>query len=287
MRNLQTLPIPEGSLSLTTSFLVGGLAVLGISTILAPRSNSAPNLMKKPRPAFASHTTAGGAKTGAAVKVKPVAAKSATTAPAPATTDSSGRRSIAFYTGDVRDTMFSEPIPPPLPAPVKEKPPVVAPVEVDPWANWSVTGIASVDGTKIAFLENIETHDTEIKRVGDEFLGRKIVDIDPEFGVGVQEGKGKPHYVLMSMLRSYTPLSKSADFMTAQPQQNQANKQQMDMQALAQMMMGMNNGQGNGYGGRGNRPNYQFPGPNGQPLNGNAARQYRRNLNRNFNSPGG
>ncbi len=126
------------------------------------------------------------------------------------------RRSLTFYTGDVRSGMFSEPVapaPPLPPLPVPPKP--VPPAPIDPYAEWSYTGSATIGDEKIAIVENINTHDGIMLHVGEEFLGAKVADIDGKF---ITLATGKDLKVLpVSMNTSFVPLSASAPYLTANP----------------------------------------------------------------------
>ncbi len=153
----------------------------------------------------------------------------------PAALVSTSRRSVSFYTGDVRASMFSEPVAPapPAPASITDIRPI-RPAPVDPFADWNYTGTATIGDDTIAILENINTHDGILLRMGDKFLGTKVTSIDGNlltFGSGATSKS-----LFISMNTSYIPLSASAAFLTAKSPQpaTPAN----NMQALLASLMG-------------------------------------------------
>jgi len=196
---------------------------------------------------------------GTSVKaVRPVVAAAA---PVPA-----GRRSLDFYTGDVRPNMFSEPV---APAPVTvdaSKSTFVAPAKVDPLADWSFTGSAKIGDDTYVIIENSTTHDGVMKRIGDDFEGYKIDSVDSKF-LTLLMGK-EPKILPVSMNTNYTPLSKSAAYLSATPAQGGAAQPPAGLTAdqLAMWMMmqqqqnggnrtrGGTRGGGNPFGGGGNNP---------------------------------
>lgn len=189
---------------------------------------------------------------------------------------SPGRRSISFYTGDVRAGMFSEPVAPAPPAPPAPKPPAaVPPAPVDPFADWNYTGSATIGTDKVAILENINTHDGVLLHVGENFMGSKVAEIDGDYlTLGTH---ASPKVLRVSMNSSYVPLSKSASFLTAQPQQPQGPAMPG---GPANGVFAMRNA-GNVTGG----PSVTLP--NGTVLSGTQMQRYQNRLNRGWNGGGG
>jgi hypothetical protein len=148
----------------------------------------------------------------------------------------------------------------------------VRPAPVDPYADWNYTGTATIGDDKIAIIENINTHDGVLLHMGDKFLGKKVTDISGNlltFGAG---STVKSLYV--SMNTSYIPLSASATFLTAKPEQptTPGNFQAM----LASLLKGS---PANAVAAGG--PSVTLP--NGSVLTGNALTRYNRRLNRGWN----
>ncbi len=131
---------------------------------------------------------------------------------------SSGRRPVDFYTGDVRATMFSEPVAPAPPAPVVVESAPVAPEPPDPYADYNFTGSATIGDEKFAIVENIETHDGYLLKVGDSIpdMDSKVESIDGRYLTF--SGKDAKKTLSVSMNTSYIPLSASAGFLAAKPQ---------------------------------------------------------------------
>jgi len=195
---------------------------------------------------------------------------------APAVTTTAGRRNLAFYTGDVRAGMFSEPVAPAPPTPhetvsVRS----VAPAPVDPFADWNYTGTATIGDDKVAILENVNTHDGVLLHVGDKFLGTKVADIS---GSLLTFGAGKTSKSLfVSMNTSYVPLNASAGFLTAKPEPA-GGPGSNNVQALLMSMLKGNTANAAPAGG----PSVTLP--NGTVLSGNALTRYNRRLNRGWNT---
>ena len=199
---------------------------------------------------------------------------SVTSAVKPASSTSTARRGVEFYTGDVRASMFSEPVAPAPPEPrsiAAVKP--VRPAPIDPFADWNYTGTATIGDDKIAILENVDTHDGVLLHVGDKFLGTKVSDIS---GSLLTFGKGATSKSLfVSMNTSYIPLSASASFLTAKPEKP-ANPGDLQAKLLSLMV-----GKGATAATMGG-PSVTLP--NGKVLSGTALDRYNRRLNRGWNS---
>jgi len=189
---------------------------------------------------------------------------------------SSRRRSIDFYTGDVRASMFSEPV---APAPPDLTPVVkpVPPARVDPFADWNYTGTATIGDDKIAILENINTHDGVLLHVGDKFLGTKVSEISGSlltFGTGATSKS-----LFVSMNTSYIPLSASAGFLAPKPA-NQPTAQGNIQSMLASFFQNRaaNTAPAGG-------PSVTLP--NGRVLSGAQLDRYNQRLNRGWNGNSG
>ena len=195
------------------------------------------------------------------------------------------RRSVDFYTGSVRGSMFTAPQPPePKPVPVvvvkKPAPPVVKPappviVEVKPFAEWTYTGTVQMDNTVMALLENTRTKEGQYVQQGDTFMGAQVESVSPQ-EVRLSSA-GKPTMLAKSDNITVTPLDRSAAYLTAGP----AQPGQPGMPGDPNAAQGMPAMQGRWGGGGG------FTLPNGVQLDPQRAQQYQNFMNRRFNGGGG
>ena len=186
------------------------VSVIGAAVTVAALGTFVPSLLK----AAENKPTEKQAATvkGQAAKNKSVTGASTNAAISP--TSGSKRRDLAFYTGDLRANMFSEPVAPaPKETVVKVTP--VKPEPVDPLADWSFTGSAKIGSDMYAIVENVTTHDNVMVKAGDDFEGYKVDSVDPKF-LALVLGK-EPKMMMVSMNSSYVPLSKNAAFLTATP----------------------------------------------------------------------
>lgn len=185
--------------------------------------------------------------------------------------ETSERRPLSFYTGEVRSDLFSAPQPPappkPKPAPVKPAPAPIVPVApVNPFADWAYTGTVTMNDTMMALLENTKTKEGRYVKVGEDFIGAKVGDITDQM-VTLQSA-GKPWQLAKSDNITVTPLDKSAAFLTATPAGQPGQPGQQPGQP-GQPQAGANG-------------NNTFILPNGRTMNGRQWRRRNRSLDRNF-----
>ncbi len=170
-------------------------------------------------------------------------------------TDASGRRSLAFYTGDVRATMFSEPVSAAPGSADAGKTKAVPPAPVDPFADWSFTGSAKIDDETVIIVENINTHDGIFLPKGDDFEGYKVDSVDGKFLTLLKGTSVKMMQV--SMNTSVIPLKTSAAFLSAKAPDASAqppagfSADQIAQWMAMRAMGGMNGARGGMQGGRG------------------------------------
>ena len=151
------------------------------------------------------------------------------------------RKPLEFYTGAVRGDLFSAPQPAPPPTPKveapKTPPPAVTPVQpINPLDDYVYSGTVTLNGEKLALLENKKTRDGEYKKVGETFMGGKITEIT-ERSVSLDVA-GKTNMLAKSDDYKLTPLDKSATFLTAAPPQPAANPAAAAPQPMGGMMFG-------------------------------------------------
>ena len=136
------------------------------------------------------------------------------------------RKPLEFYTGGVRNDLFNGPIPEaPKPKidPKATKRAVLpldipaAPVEVNPFSDYTYSGTVTMNGEVIALVENNKTRDGQYLHIGDSFLGGKIGQIT-EKSLNISLA-GKEEILAKSDSYKLVPLDKSAPFMAQQSQQ--------------------------------------------------------------------
>ena len=134
-----------------------------------------------------------------------------------------GRKPLAYYTGGVRNDLFSAPEPakpkqPAKPEPKVETPPTLPPtppVVVNPFADYAYAGTVNVGGRVLALIENTKTKDGQYLAEGDMFMGGKIASIgDRMLTVDVA---GKQEIIAKRDDFKLTPLDKSAPFLQSAP----------------------------------------------------------------------
>lgn len=213
-----------------STLAIGGLVVLACATfLLQTRTDSAQNLpasaVKQSKVTRTSRVRVAMAEHNVAPKQQDVT-----------------RPSLDFYTKGVRGSLFSAPVPaPPKAAPVAKLPRVIVPpskpVFVDPFADWTYAGSVTVGDKKMALLENRTTKEGQYVLEGQPFMGLANVKSVTDQMVTLVSA-GKPTILAKSDAMNVTPLSASAAYLTAQPQQAaQANAQQM-MAAMQAGQMG-------------------------------------------------
>ena len=131
----------------------------------------------------------------------------------------SGRKPLAYYTGNVRSDLFSAPEPPKpkeTPKPTAPPPPPPAPpVVVNPFADYIYAGTVTVGGRTLALVENTKTKEGQYLAEGDSFMGGKIGPIsDRMLTVDVA---GTPQMIAKRDDFKLTPLDKSAPYLQGAP----------------------------------------------------------------------
>src|SRR5579875_508071 len=174
-------------------------------------------------PAYMKHTAH-------RLQVKAAAASSASGAPQVADAETAGsgaesartpRPSLDFYLSALRGSLFSPPQPPSPPAkPITLPAPTpVAPMPVNPFADWAYTGTVHVGDETIALIENSKTGEGRYVRVGDSFLGAQVQNVSDQ--VVMMKLGDKPLVLTRSDSIVITPLDKNAEV----PQQTNAQAQ--------------------------------------------------------------
>lgn len=190
------------------------------------------------------------------------------------------RRPVNFYTQTVRGSLFSAPL---LPAP---KPPVVvvnkvpevkpppAPrvqtFEFNPLSSWSYTGTVTMGDQTMALLENQQSHEGQYVKIGDTFLGAKVVSVSDQM-VTLKSGD-KPTLLAKSDNITVTPFDRSAAPTSAQQTAQPPQPPQVTIQVGGQTFTPNLNSQ---------QPTVTLP--NGVQLTPDRAQRRNRRLNNNFN----
>jgi hypothetical protein len=151
-------------------------------------------------------------------------AKKSGDAPIVITSLPDARKPLSFYTGAVRNDLFTGTVvPEPKPAievkpekPVLPLPPPTTPVIVDPFADYAYTGTVNMGGQMVALIENTKTREGQYYKQGDSFLGGTISEITDR-GVSINVA-GTPKTLAKTDNFKLTPLDKSAPFLQGQPQ---------------------------------------------------------------------
>ncbi|MCW3097400.1 MAG: hypothetical protein JWL77_3018 [Chthonomonadaceae bacterium] len=204
---------------------------------------------------------------------KPSVAAAKTTGADAANASSSGgdRQDLSFYTSNVRDAMFSAPVPAaPKPVvaiktPFKEIP--VQPIKIDPFAQWSYTGTVHMGDITMALLENIQTREGQYVKAGDSFMGAQVKNVSDQ--MVTLSSAGKPALLAKSDNINVTPLNQDAPGKNPPVQQAQAQNGQAVPGAPtdnSQLSITM---------------------PNGRVLTGDQAARYKARMDRNFSGGGG
>jgi len=223
-----------------------------------------------------------GAKSGTAAHQKAVAAKTSAADTGSAASGESDRADISFYVSNVREGMFSQPVPPaPKPVePQKPKPqkpiPPVPPMPVNPFAGWTYTGTVHMGDMTMALLENNQTQEGIYVKAGDSFpnmMNAKVKSITDQMVMLTSGPKSEVTPIAKSDTIIVTPLDRDAPGKNPQQQQAQnAQPQNSQMQMGGAVQM--------------DRSQFQMMSPNGM-LSGDAATRYQNRLNRGFNRGGG
>lgn len=131
------------------------------------------------------------------------------------------RKPLTYYTGAVRTDLFGAPAEAPpapkvaikLPEPVKTAPPPV--VEINPFEDQAYSGTVGMGGEVLALVENKKTREGQYLRLGEGFLGGKVMSItDRSVEINVA---GKSYTLAKSDDYKLTPLDKNAEFLNAPP----------------------------------------------------------------------
>jgi uncharacterized membrane protein YgcG len=150
----------------------------------------------------------------------------------PISLDAPERKPLSYYTGTVRNNLFSggpaAPEPPkPKVAAAKPKPeplvkptvptavPVSAPEPVNPFAEYSYTGTVNMNGRMVALIENTRSKDGQYLKEGDSFMGGTVASVS-ERSVTIDVA-GKQEMLAKTDTFKLTPFDKSAPFLTQQP----------------------------------------------------------------------
>jgi len=223
-----------------------------------------------------------GGKSGVAAHQKAGAAKTASPDTGSAASSETDRADISFYVSNVREGMFSQPVPPaqkpvapPKPVPPRPIPPV-PPMKVDPFAGWTYTGTVHMGDMTMALLENNQTQEGIYVKAGDSFpnmMNAKVKSITDQMVMLTSGPKSEVTPIAKSDTIIVTPLDRDAPGKNPQQQQQQNGQPQ---NAQQQMQMG---GQMGG-------SQFQMMSPNGM-LSGDAATRYQNRLNRGFNRGAG
>jgi hypothetical protein len=187
------------------------------------------------------------------------------------------RQDLSFYTSNVRDGMFSQPLPPDTKAAaaaaaLKAKTPVktmnVPTVPINPFAQWSYTGTVHMGDITMALLENTQTREGQYVKPGDRFMGAQVKAITDQ--QVTLTNAGKPSLLAKADTINVTPLNQDAPgknqpVQQAAPQQVQAtpttptavtftlpNGQVLEGDRAQRMIDRLNRGYGGGNGGGGN-----------------------------------
>ncbi len=148
---------------------------------------------------------------------KPVAVETA--ASAPKESKPLERPAVEFYTGGIRGNLFSPPLPPapkpaapkpvPKPKPLPSLPPpvkVVAPIVINPFADWKYTGTVRMNDQIMALLENNGTKEGRYVRVNEAFDGGATISSITDGGVTLLAA-GKPYFIAKQQEGSLVPLN--------------------------------------------------------------------------------
>lgn len=130
---------------------------------------------------------------------------------------------LDFYLKTLRGTLFSPPTPPAPPTQPLPAPQPVAPMPINPFADWAYTGTVHVGDETIALIENSKTGEGKYVRTGDSFLGAQVQSVSDEV-VMLKLGV-KPIVLSRSNSIVITPLDKSAEVVQPQQGTNQNNQQ--------------------------------------------------------------
>jgi hypothetical protein len=127
------------------------------------------------------------------------------------------RKPLDYYIGGVRADLFTAPQPQappaPKPEPAKTEPPkpTTPPAVVDPFADYAYTGTVSLDGRKMALIENTKTKEGQYLSEGDTFMGGTIQQIN-ERSLTIMVA-GNTRMLTKTDNFPLTPLDKSAPYL--------------------------------------------------------------------------
>ncbi|MCW3095279.1 MAG: hypothetical protein JWL77_897 [Chthonomonadaceae bacterium] len=214
----------------------------------------------------------GGKSGGTNHKPSVVAAKTAAADAANASAGGGDRPDLSFYTSNVRDAMFSAPVPaqPKPAAPIKHeifKPISVPPVVINPFAQWSYTGTVHMGDITMALLENTQTREGQYVKAGDSFMGAQVKNVSDQ--MVTLSSAGKPEMLAKSDNINVTPLNQDAPGKNPPAQQAQAQNGQAVPGAPT------------------DNSQLSFTMPNGRVLTGDQAARYKQRMDRNFSGGGG
>ncbi len=158
------------------------------------------------------------------------------------------------------------------------------PVEINPFAEWSYTGVIKSDDQITALVENTRTKEGQFLKAGDMFMGSQIATITDQ-EIVLKSGKTSRTLAKSDNI-TVTPLDRSAIPTNgqgqAQPGQQQPNAAQLIQQAMQMQMQSMQGG-GRNRGGNGGGGGPTFTLPNGRQLNQQQYQRRSQGLNQNFN----
>ncbi|MCW3054042.1 MAG: hypothetical protein JWN14_3212 [Chthonomonadales bacterium] len=221
-----------------------------------------------------------GGKSGTAAHLKAGAAKTSTQDTDSAASSGADRQDISFYSSNVREGMFSQPVPPtpkpvepPKPKPIKQI--IVPPMPVNPFAGWTYTGTVHMGDMTMALLENNQTQEGIYVKAGDSFpnmMNAKVKSVTDQMVMLTSGPKSEVTPIAKSDTIIVTPLDRDAPGKNPQQQQQQNGQPQNGQQVnLTAQMDGSQ---------------FQMMSPNGM-LSGDAATRYQNRLNRGFNRGAG
>jgi len=277
--------------SFSQRVVFGTVALVSCGALVAvARSNGAQNAPTSTRLSVTSVPRSPGRSVQ--VAQAPVAAQAA-----PVSDD--GRRPVEFYTGSVRGGLFSAPEPPApkqpkvveTPKALKEPKVDVQPEEVNPFDNWTYSGIITSGTEKIAVIENRTTKEGVFLKVGDSTQGARLTEIENNM-LTFKAGK-KPYYLAQSQNMNVTPLDRSAIPTSTQQGGQQPGQQQPGQQPaqVQQMQIAPTVPGGQNDSDRFNRFRAMMGGgaggmvtlPNGMQLDPSQFQRRSQRMNRNFN----
>ena len=88
------------------------------------------------------------------------------------------RKPVDYYAAGITPSLFGPTPPAPKPAPKLPPPPPIKVAEPDPFGDYVYNGTVSIDGRKMALLENSKTKEGQYVSIGQPFLGGQVTAID-------------------------------------------------------------------------------------------------------------